>query len=189
MTYPEWHKLRGSIDANTEPLTLTDAKLHLRVDGNTEDALIAALCTAVREDAENDCNRAFVNGPFTLKLGAFPCDRIVLPVGVANVANVSISYVDSDGASQTLDASGYTVLQRQDDFPEIVPVYGTTFPDTRCQPDAVIVTFASGDAAVPEAVKASMKLQLAYLFEHREPTTPETFAIDALRRPYQLVWF
>jgi uncharacterized phiE125 gp8 family phage protein len=188
MTYPVWHKLRGAIDANSEPLTLTDAKLHLRVDGNTEDPLIAALCTAVREDAENECNRALVNSPFTMSLHTFPCGSIVLPIG-CQVANCVVTYVDADGVTQTLDPNAYTVLQRQNDFPEVVPVYGTSFPTTRSQPDAVTVTWDATPYPVPEALKASMKLQLAYLYENREPTKPETFAIDALRQSYQLTWW
>jgi uncharacterized phiE125 gp8 family phage protein len=168
-------------------LALEAAKLHLRVDANTEDALISALCTAVREDCENDTNRALVDGSFTLKLDAFPCFRIVLPVGAANVANVAITYTDPNGATQTLAANTYAVLQRQDDFPAIVPVYGTSFPSVRCQPDAVTVTF-NVTASVPESLKASMKLHLGYLFENREPTKQETFAIDALRSAYRLVW-
>lgn len=186
MTHPEWHKLRGAVDANTEPITLAAAKLHLVVSGNAQDSLIAALCTAVREDCENETNRVLVNGSFTLKLESFPC-RIILPVG-CSVANVSIAYVDADGESQTLDSNTYSVLQRQDSFPEIVPVYGTSFPSTRCQADAVTVTWDATPSVVPEALKASMKLHLGYLFENRSPEKAETFAIDALRNAYRLVW-
>jgi hypothetical protein len=36
-----------------EPLTLSEAKTHLRVDGEDEDALISSLITASREVVEN----------------------------------------------------------------------------------------------------------------------------------------
>jgi uncharacterized phage protein (predicted DNA packaging) len=36
-----------------EPLTLSEAKIHLRVDGEDEDALISSLITASREVVEN----------------------------------------------------------------------------------------------------------------------------------------
>jgi uncharacterized phiE125 gp8 family phage protein len=187
-TYPEWHLTRGNVTLDSEPVTLAVAKAHLRVSSNSQDTIIASLLTAAREACEHDTNRALVDGDFTLKLAGFPSYAIVLPIGVANVANVSIQYVDSAGDTQTLDANTYTVLQRQNDYPEIVPVYGTSFPATRCQDDAVTVRFESGPQSVAESLKSSIKLQIAFLFEQREPTQPETTAIEALRAPYRLFW-
>lgn len=55
-----------------EPVTLAEAKLHLRVDDNFDDSLIDMLITSARLHAENVCRRAFVTQKWELYLDAFP---------------------------------------------------------------------------------------------------------------------
>jgi hypothetical protein len=107
---------------------------------------------------------------------------------VANVANVSITYTDANGVTQTYANTDYRVLQRQNDFPEIVPVYGTSFPTTRCERDAVTVAFDAGAQTVDTALINSMLLFLTYLWENRSPTKVEQDVINWLRNPYRLLW-
>ena len=58
-----------------EPLTLAEAKLHLRVDDTADDALIGALITAARQHAEHDTRRALVTQTWKLALDASPRQR------------------------------------------------------------------------------------------------------------------
>ena len=46
--------------AVTEPITLAEAKLFLRIDHEDEDGLIGQMITAVRAEAENRTRRVFV---------------------------------------------------------------------------------------------------------------------------------
>ena len=55
-----------------EPVTLAEAKLHLRVDIADDDPLITTLIGAARVAAENICRRAFVTQQWTLFMDAFP---------------------------------------------------------------------------------------------------------------------
>jgi uncharacterized phiE125 gp8 family phage protein len=194
MSNPNWFLSRGDVDANTEPISLAVAKLHLIVSGNAQNTAIQALCTAARQQCENFTNRALAVSPYTLKFDRFPCGSIVLPVGAANVANVSITHIDANGVSQTVDANTYTVLQRQDSFPEIALDYSETWPVTRCQQDAVTVTFNAGAATVPDALKQGMLLYIGHLFENRTAVVVGTIAtevpmaVDALWAPYRIFW-
>lgn len=193
MTAP-FNLSRSAVDANTEPISLAVAKLHLRVSGTSENAAIQSLCAVARQQCEAFTNRALAVSTYTLKLDAFPCGPLVLPVGVANVANVVITYTDTDGDTQTWDDEAYTVYQREDSFPEIAPVYGTTYPATRPETDAVTVIFTVGTFSVFDALKAGMLLYIGHLYEHREAVVVGTpaftlpFAVDALWSPYRIVW-
>ena len=55
-----------------EPVSLDEAKQHLRVDFPDDDALITGLIVAARVAAENICRRAFVTQRWELALDGFP---------------------------------------------------------------------------------------------------------------------
>jgi len=59
-----------------EPVTLTEAKNHLRVDLSDDDSLISALIVAAREHAEAITRRAFITQTLKLSLDAFPATTV-----------------------------------------------------------------------------------------------------------------
>jgi 3-deoxy-7-phosphoheptulonate synthase len=76
--------------------------------------------------------------------------------GTAIGSVVSINYVDSDGATQTLAAANYTVFTPTDGPGVIELAYNESWPSTRAVPNAVTVRFIAGyanAASVPAAVK------------------------------------
>lgn len=162
-----------------EPVTPGEAKLHLRVDGTDDDALITALIVAAREAAEHITGRALMPQTLELALDAFyefnrdhpgrHAYRVILPrPPVASIT--SVKYVDTTGTLQTLDPSAYVL----DDYSEparLVPAYGTCWPATRCQENAVLIQYEAGyaDAAsVPQQIKSWMLLRIGMLYENRE---------------------
>lgn len=159
----------------SEPVSLSEAKVHLRVsaDQTDEDSLISALIKAAREYAESFTGRAIRTQTWDLKLDAFPCDEIVLPYPPVTSVT-SITYVDTAGSTQTWDSSLYqTSLPSGPDAGKarIWPAYGQYFPQTRCQMDAVTVRFVAGYAtvsAVPESIKAAVKLLIGHWYMNRE---------------------
>lgn len=173
----------------SEPLSLADAKLHLRVDATDEDTLISSLITAARLWCESLAGRAFVTQTLAVRYDEFP-DVIVLPrVPVASVT--SIQYVDTAGTTQTLDASLYQV----DIYSvpsRIAPAYGQSWPLTREQMSAVTVTFTAGVAntSVPADVVLAIKLLVGHWFVNREATGKDAgavaFSVDALLAPYRI---
>ena len=103
-----------------------------------------------------------------LYLDAFPC-TIVLPRSPLQ-SITSITYVDNDGITQTLDASQYLVdtVSRP---PRIVPAYGKSWPTPRVQINAVKVRFVCGHtdvASVSADIKAWMLLSIGTAFANRE---------------------
>ena len=69
--------LRVTTPPADEPVSLADARAHLRVDGTDEDALIGGLIVAAREYAEGFTGRRFVTTDMELTLEQFPAGGIV----------------------------------------------------------------------------------------------------------------
>lgn len=178
----------------SEPVTLTEAKAHLRETGTGQDTLITSLITAARRWCEQYQQRAYITQTYTLKLDGFPCEPegitgpVILLPKPPLVSVTSITYVDGDGASQTVSASDY-VVQTDTTPGQIALAYDDTWPVTRAQENAVTVVYVAGygaAAAVPETVKAAIKLVLADLYRVRETSiigtieTPNPAAVRLL---------
>lgn len=151
-----------------EPITLTEAKAHLRVDGTTEDTLITSLITAARRRCEAFTRRKFVTQTVVLRRSRLG-PAIMLPV--APVQSItSIVYLDTANASQTLAADQYR-LDESVLPPRIVPSHLASWPATLSEPDCVDVTLVVGygDAsAVPEDIKTAIKMVIASMERDRE---------------------
>ena len=194
-----------------EPVSLTDAKLHLRVDFTDDDALISALITAARQAAETITGRQIVTARWRMVLDSFPGPSLMgVPAGspftlpghailipkcpVQSV--VSIQYQDMAGIWQSMPTSDY-VVDLACEPARITPVFGKIWPITLPQIGAVSVTFDTGygaAASVPEGIKSWIKLRVGSLYAHREEVAAlsrgriETLPfIDGLLDPYKVV--
>jgi uncharacterized phiE125 gp8 family phage protein len=138
-----------------EPVTLAEAKLHLRVDDNADDALIGALITAARQHAEHDTRRALVTQTWKLALDVFPENVVTLDHAPVSTV-VSVVYTDPDGVNKTLDAGAYQ-LDAITEPCRLVPAYGNSWPATRAQVNAVAVTYTCGYGE-PESVPVKAQI-------------------------------
>lgn len=146
-----------------EPVSLDEAKQHLRVDTDDENGEIDGCIAAAREYVETFTQRPLLTQTWDLKLDAFPCgEAIVLPLPPVSAVS-SISYIATDGTTTTWSSSLYDT-----DLPagpkaqraRITPAYGQSYPSTRDVMNAVTVRFVCGygtAGAVPELIKVAMK--------------------------------
>lgn len=155
----------------TEPVSRTEAKDHVRETGTTQDALIDELIKAARILCENATSRSFITQTWRLTMDDFPRDGSPIRLDRPPLVSVeSVKYIDSTGVEQTL-ASGEYVVDTSTLYGEIVLAYGATWPNVRAGRGAVTVNYTAGygaAAAVPETIKAAIKLTLADLYEVRE---------------------
>lgn len=79
-----------------EPVTLDEAKLHLRVDDAASDTLVEALIQAAREHVEAVCERALMPQVWTERQDSFPA-VLALRGGMVSAVS-SVKYVDADGS-------------------------------------------------------------------------------------------
>ena len=163
--------------ATTYPVTLEEAKLHCRIESADEDTLISALIASATETAEQITGRALMAQTWELTLDAFPDAFELTRVPVQSIA--SVKYYDESGVQQTLGGGLYALDNADDNgFAYVVPVYSGTWPATRDQINAVAVRYVAGyanAAAVPESVKAWIKLMAGSMFENRESVASGSF--------------
>lgn len=179
--------LKRTTAPTDDVITLADAKSHLRVDHSDEDTLIQAYLDASVDYAENVQARSLAKQTWTLKLPDFPgLDGAIQLLNPPVRSVTSIQYVDTDGNTQTLAASNYTVLL--DEEPGlIVPAFNQTWPDTRSVPDAVTVVYVAGYPddggsppvySIPAKTKAGILMVLGDLYQNREMSILGTIRSD-----------
>lgn len=177
-----------------EPVTLQEAKDHLRVTTTDEDALISELITSARQQAETFLRRALLTQTWALYLDSFP-DQIELPNSPVQSVT-SIKYIDVDGVEQTLSTLQYDV-HTQNEPALIVPAYGKTWPSIRSQLNAITVEFVAGwqiQQSVPGPIKSALLLIIGHLYENRENASPLNmhqlpYGANALLFPYRIIRF
>lgn len=181
----------------TEPISLEDAKLFLRLDADpgVEDTLIEALIIAARQKAEAIISRQLITATWEMRLDRFPCygfnqagfgsiknydlgyhhqgltDIIYLPYPPLQSVD-SIKYLDESGTEQTLIENTDYLVDTYSEPARITPAYNVFWPFTRPVVNAVRIVFTAGygDAPgdVPEAIMNWIKALVGSLWENRE---------------------
>jgi uncharacterized phiE125 gp8 family phage protein len=145
-----------------EPVTLAEAKLHLRINSSTElDALIQALIIGSTGFAEDFTDRRFVTQTWELYLDCFDGDEIRLPFPPLQSVT-SVKYYDTSNVEQTLSSS-YYVVDIKAEPGRIVLADTYTWPDTYDRPNAVTIRYVCGygyHAAVPERVRIAQLMHI-----------------------------
>lgn len=187
----ECYGLQLVTPASGRPVSVDEARSWLRLSHQADDAEVGALIDAAVELVRQEYGRQLLTATWRMSLERFPCWDFRLPVGPAR-AVTSIQYVDTNGETQTLDSARYVVDTTAD--PAVVqPVWAGYWPVTRCQRQAVLVTFTAGygtAADVPESVKTAIKLAVAWWYERRgdERETAGTELPKAAERLLALNW-
>jgi len=187
----------------SEPVTLAQAKLHMRLDFDDENALVQGLITAAREYCEQVIQRAIYNRTYVLSLDQFnygdwrstiPMDRrnplrfsalwqsMALRLPMPRLVSVSsITYLDTTGTQQTLDPSSY-VVDASSEPARIVPAVNLTWPTTDYYiPGSVKVTYISGSYGdgvetdtCPASIRQAILLLIGAWYQNREAISPLT---------------
>jgi uncharacterized phiE125 gp8 family phage protein len=152
-----------------EPVTLADAKLHCKADGTDDDTLITALITSARKQAEHILGRVLVTQTWEQALDVFPSSEIKLEtVPVQSIT--SLKYIDANSVEQTIDPANYT-LDLYGITHWIIPASSYTWPVTDNVANAVKIRFVAGygaAAAVPEPIKAWIKMAVSTMYSQRD---------------------
>lgn len=190
----EWRQVTAPA---AEPLTIDEAKLHLRVDGTAENTLITSLITTARMMCEEQTWRALITQTWDLCLPRWTHRAIVLPRPALQSVTY-IKYTDAAGVEHTLDTSCLVIdtnstparltLKRDYDWPT----------DELQEGMPIVVRFVAGYGAaaanVPEPLKQGMRLVLGHLYANREAVNVGNIvnelplAVRWLWQPYEVRW-
>lgn len=184
-----------------QPLTIDQAKAHLRIDTDADDDYVTDLISLARECVEDWTGRALLTTTYRMSMDRFPLlpnsqyspgnPSVLTPV-VNNVwpldasawaitlprspliSIASINYTATNGSTQTMDPSTYMV-DSDGEPPRIAPLAGAFWPPVMWQPDSVQITFTAGYAspsAVPAGLRHAMRLLMGHWYENREAAAP-----------------
>ena len=177
-----------------EPITVQEARDHLRVDSTQEDALISELISAARQYIEESTRRPLITQSWTYYADCFAGD-IELKPNLQSV--VTVKYLDADGNQQTLSAANYAA-----DLAALVgviyPAYRLDWPSARYVTNSIEIEFVAGyglAADVPAPIKQAALLLIGHFYQNRESVmvgvnaveTP--MAVDMLLSPYKVISF
>jgi uncharacterized phiE125 gp8 family phage protein len=139
-----------------EPVSLTEAKAHCRVDSSDEDSLLSALIDSARGHVESAAGRSMLTRIMRTKFDRWYCE-IGLSAPLRKV--IAVTYLDSAGALQTLASSAYVVDQSVLQG-AITRAHAATWPVTFRHPAAVAVDYVAG-YATPFTVNSTTNTLLA----------------------------
>jgi len=175
-----------------EPVSLAEAQLHLRLDltgsppAHPDDTLVSALISSAREDAELYTGLTIASCTYQAK-GVPVSNEMSLQTHPVNSVS-SVTYEDSDGATQTVDPADYYV----DNFAR--PARLVFKKNTPIQD--VTVSFTAGYTDLsspnyypcPSGIKSAILLMVGNLYENREAVSDNSTQLKPYERPMSYLY-
>ncbi len=148
-----------------EPVSLADAKAHLRVDVPDDDALISRLIAGARSEIERGLGRALITQTWTWWLDAWPPGHAV-PLPLSPVQSIEqIRIYTADDTFSLLPANGY-LLDGQGSPPRLIRRGSLAWPQTTRPGNGIAVDFTAGHGTQPADVPAALRIAVLVLVGH-----------------------
>ena len=121
-----------------EPLTLAEAKAHLRLDTDADDAYVSGLIVAARERVELFLRRALITQTYEYTIDRFPVNAyLVYTTSFMDLPRPPlqsvewIKYIDTAGKQQTLPPDAYVVDASSNEMGRVALAWNQFWPITR----------------------------------------------------------
>jgi len=180
-----------------ELVTLAEMKEQMRVDHDDDDALITsqiAAATGYLDGKNGVLGRCLLTSEWTYQTDGF---YGWMPLPFPDVSAVAVTYIDPDGAEQTIDPALFEIVARSSEtLLRLKPDFTAPALDTSLA-EPVKVTFMAGYGAaasdVPASLVQAVKLLAAHWYENREAVTAGgemadlPLGVRAIIAPYRMV--
>lgn len=155
----------------TQPVTVAEAKAHVRQDADADDTLIGSLIEAATKYVESQSERALVTRTYRLSIQSAPKSG-TLELPMPNLQEVTdIKYTDTDGVEQTWSSGDYQVDTASEPG-RVLPMPGESWPTVKAgivNPYRITYTAGYGNAAaVDPRAKQAILLIVGHWYQNRE---------------------
>jgi uncharacterized phiE125 gp8 family phage protein len=172
-----------------EPVTVAEAKQHLRIDAafTEDDDYIQSLIVAARMHVETVVDRTLMRTQYEMRLDYFPAWDLPLPRPPLMADAVTLTYVPGDGQSPVSFTNFRT--DRQATPATLRPQWNSTWPNSRGAENDIVITWWAGfgttGAAVPVPARHAILMILSHWYRVRESVTdgrmsPVPMAVELL---------
>jgi uncharacterized phiE125 gp8 family phage protein len=169
-----------------EPVSLSFAKQHCRVDTEADDLYIQSLISVARQYVEDILDITICTTVWEVKYDLFPVWAIILPRLPMLDRAVTVTYRSGDGTYGTLSSTTDFQVDASVLPGRIYPQWARAWPATRGDENSVTVRYSAGygddGQSAPPIVKHLILLLVAHWFDTRQPavtgapqSVPQTF--------------
>lgn len=181
------------------PISLLEARRHLKIDSAAENENLEAYIAAVSANLDGRdgwLGRSLTEQTWELRIDCFQ-SKIKIPLPPLK-SITSVKYTDTSGTTQTVSASVYRVTGGGFGPSFVELAYGQVWPTPRGDTESVQVRFvcgygSSGVEPLPAPIKAALLLMVGGLHKGKESWSREEAkanpALLALLQPYWVAGF
>ena len=156
-----------TVEPPVEPVTLNEAKAHLRVSHASEDDLIASLIRAARDEVEKATGTALIDQSWRMTLDRWPRNAVATIARHPVKQILSVTAFGRDGAATLVDPGAYTLdaLSR----PARLHFDGRPAADRVMNGIEIDFSAGFGEAGtdVPDLLKRAILMLVAHWYEFR----------------------
>ena len=199
----------------TEPVTLSEAKAHARIDSSADDTLVTNLIIGARQWVEKYTGRALITQTWQMWFDLWPAaaegwrdglhegpvsglqqiNYVSLPRAPLQSVS-SVQYYDESDNAATWAASNYYVDTVHEPG-RLALRSGATWPVPSRLANGIVIQYVAGYGGsasdVPETIRTAIRQLVAHWYEHRgeasSATAPVPLVIQALLEPYRIRTF
>jgi uncharacterized phiE125 gp8 family phage protein len=192
------------------PVSLAEVKAHLRVDDDTENALVTAMIAGAVGTAEFYLGRSLITQTLRLALDRWPNETLagadrpwawgprIIELARPPVQSIAgVTVYDEEDQATVVDSSVYRLANGSNARARLVLRQGQSWPSGGRATDSIeidyVAGYGDGGTDVPEPIRQGLLALIAFWFEHREgeawttalPSLP--IGAASIWRPFRLM--
>lgn len=160
-------------DPGAEPVTLAEAKQHLKLDHVSEDGLIEGLIRAAREEVEASTGLALIDQSWRLTLDRVPVTKVVRIACHPIREILSVTAFGADGEGALVEPATYML----DPHSRPARLWFSQRPEARRAMNGIeidlVAGFGEAGPDVPDALRRAVLVLVAHWFEFRAAFGPK----------------